>query len=202
MKGNEMIKKSLAVLLFLVVSTAAQTTPGTYPIDTNHSTVGFSVPILGGLSKVKGKFSEFTVTLIADDKDITKSTVNVVIKTASIDTGISARDNHLRTADFFDAEKYPEITFKSTRIDKKGSQLTLVGTLALHGVEKEVSMPFSVVGVNKDAAAKKMVIGYAGNLILNRRDFGINWTHKTNPDFVGDNIEIEINLITRALDLK
>ena len=91
-----------------------------YPIDNNHSTVGFSVPILGGLSQVKGKFTDFAITINNDEKDITKSSVSVVIKATSVDTGIEGRDRHLRTADFFDVEKFPEITFKSERIEKKG----------------------------------------------------------------------------------
>src|SRR6476661_2338617 len=98
-----MLKKSLLLVLAFAISIAAQVgTARQYPIDTNHSNVGFSVPIMGGLSKVKGKFTDFTVNLTNDEKDITKSSVNVVIKATSIDTGIEARDRHLRTAEFFD----------------------------------------------------------------------------------------------------
>src|SRR5262245_35875180 len=123
-----MLKKTLlGIFLFGIV--AAQTSSSRqYAIDTNHSTVGFSVSIMNGLSKVTGKFTDFAVTLNNDEKDITKSSVSVVIKTASINTGIAARDNHLRTSDFFDAEKFPEITFQSSRIEKKGKQLIAVGT--------------------------------------------------------------------------
>src|SRR5712692_9203225 len=102
-----MLKKNLvAVLLFGTISAAQVNTSRQYPIDTNHSTVGFSVSIMDGLSKVNGKFTDFAVTLTNDEKDITKSSVSVVIKTASINTGITARDNHLRSVDFFDVEKY------------------------------------------------------------------------------------------------
>lgn len=101
-----MLKKSLlAVLLFSTIIAAQVNTARQYPIDANHSTVGFSVSIMDGLSKVSGKFTDFTVALTNDEKDITKSSVNVVIKAASINTGIAARDNHLRSADFFDVEK-------------------------------------------------------------------------------------------------
>lgn len=198
-----MFLKILFAGLLLISVVGAQTpAPAPYPIDANHSTIGFNVPILNGLSKVTGKFTDFTVTLNHDQADVTKSSVNVVIKVASINTGIAARDNHLRTADFFDAEKFPEITFTSTRIDKKGKQLTLVGTLTMHGVSKEITMPFVVSGPDKDEAKKKMVIGYSSRLPLNRRDFGVNWEHPSAPGFVGDNIEIEINLITKAVDMK
>ena len=115
-----MLNNMLAVLFFSLISAAQVNIVRQYTIDTNHSTVGFSVSIMDGLSRVSGKFTDFTVTLTNDEKDITKSSVNVVIKAASINTGIPARDTHLRSADFFEVEKYPEITFQSKRIEKKG----------------------------------------------------------------------------------
>jgi len=157
---------------------------------------------MGGLSKVTGKFTDFTITLMNDENDITKSSVSVVIKAASIDTGIKDRDNDLRTANFFDVEKYPEITFQSTRIETKGKRLIAVGTFNMHGVSKEIALPFTITGIDKNPATKKMNIGYAARITLNRRDFGINWRHPAVPNFVGDNVEIEINLITRAIDVK
>jgi polyisoprenoid-binding protein YceI len=195
-----MPKLLLSLLLFTVTITAQTPTTKQYPIDNNHSNVGFSVPIMGGLSKVEGKFTDFTINLVHNESDVTKSSVDVVIKVASINTGIAARDNHLKTADFFAAEKYPEATFKSTSITRKGKQLIALGTLTMHGFSKEISLPFTVVGVNKDAATKKMNVGYSAHLTINRRDFGINWTHKTVPNFVGDNIDINIELITKAVD--
>ena len=198
-----MLKKNLlAVLLFSTISAAQVNTARQYPIDTNHSTVGFSVSIMDGLSRVNGKFTDFTVTLTNDEKDITKSSVNVVIKAASINTGIPARDTHLRSADFFDAEKYPEITFQSKRIEKKGKQLFALGTFTMHGVSKEITLPFQITGVNKNPVSKKMNLGYSAQIVINRREFGINWTHPKVPNFVGDNVEIEINLITKAVDIK
>jgi len=190
----------LSVLLFSAIGAAQVTTVKQYPIDANHSTVGFSVSIMGGLSKVIGKFTEFTVTLTNDEKDITKSSVSVVIKAASINTGIAARDNHLRSADFFDVEKYPEITFQSKHIEKKGKQLLAIGIFTMHGVSKEIALPFQITGVSKDPTSKKMNLGYSARTVLNRRDYGISWTHPKVPNFVGDNVEIEINLITKAID--
>ena len=196
-----MLKRMFALLLFASLVTAQAGSARQYPIDVNHSNVGFSVPILSGLSHVKGKFTDFTVTLNNNEKDITKSSVNVVIKAASISTGIPARDNHLRTADFFDAEKYPEITFQSTRIEKQGKQLIAVGNFTMHGVTKEIALPFTVNGTNKNATATKMNVGYSARITLNRQDFGIAWRNKADPNFVGDNVDIEIDLITRPLDV-
>jgi len=198
-----MLRKSILTILAVAINIAAQVnTPRPYPIDMNHSTVGFSVPIMGGLSKVKGKFTDFNINLTNDEKDITKSSVNVVIKATSVDTGIEGRDKHLRTADFFDVEKFPEITFQSSRIEKRGKQLIAHGTLTMHGVSKEIALPFTITGMSENAEKTKKNIGYSASIVLNRRDYAINYTHKTVPNFIGDSITVEIDLITRAIDVK
>jgi polyisoprenoid-binding protein YceI len=190
----------LCSLLLTIAVVAQVLTSRPYPIDNGHSTVGFSVPILGGLSQVKGKFTDFAITLNNDEKDITKSSVNVVIKATSVDTGIEGRDRHLRTADFFDVEKFPEITFKSDRIEKKGKQFIAHGPLTMHGVTKEIALPFTVNGTFTNPTNRKFSVGYSAKLVLNRRDFGINYSRQDSPTFVGDNITVEIELITRALE--
>lgn len=196
-----MLKKTiLLVLLFAVTVVAQVATSRPYPIDNAHSTVGFTVPILGGLSQVTGKFNDYAITLNVDEKDITKSSVSVVIKATSIDTGIERRDVHLRNADFFDVEKYPEITFKSERIEKKGKQFIAHGPLTMHGVTKQIALPFTVTGTFKNPTNNKTSVGYSAKMVLNRRDFGINYSRQDNPAFIGDNITVEIELVTRALD--
>ena len=193
----------LPVLLFATIAVAQNGgTTRPYPIDNNHSSVGFSVPILGGLSQVKGKFMDFAITINNDEKDITRSTVSVVIKATSINTGIEGRDRHLRTADFFDVEKFPEITFKSEHIEKKGKQFIAHGPLTMHGVTKEIALPFTVTGTYKNPTTNKISVGYSAKLVLNRRDYGINYAHKDIPTCVGDDITVEIELVTRALDPK
>lgn len=198
-----MLKKTtVLILLFALIVVAQVGTPKPYPIDNNHSTVGFSVPILGGLSQVKGKFTDFTITLNNDEKDTTKSSVSVVIKATSVDTGIEGRDRHLRSADFFDVEKFPEITFQSQHIEKKGKEFIAHGPLTMRGVTKEIALPFTITGTFKNPATNKMSVGYSARLVLNRRDFGINYSRQDNPTFIGDNITVEIELVTRALDVK
>jgi len=192
----------LPVLLFATLAVAQSGSTRPYPIDNNHSTVSFSVPILGGLSQVKGKFMDFAITINNDEKDITKSTVSVVIKATSINTGIEGRDRHLRTADFFDVEKFPEITFKSEHIEKKGKQYIAHGPLTMHGVTKPIALPFTVTGTFKNPTNNKISVGYSAKMVLNRRDFGINYARQDSPTFVGDNITVEIELVTRALDPK
>ncbi len=187
-----------SLLAVLIAATSFFGAVTKYETDTAHSNVGFSIPIAGGLSHVRGKFNDFTVTIIYDDKDVTKSSVNAVIKTASIDTGIERRDAHLRTADFFDAEKNPEITFKSTRVEKKGKNLIAHGTFTMRGVAKEIALPFTINGVSRDAKTGKTTLGLTARTTLNRKDFGINFSRPDNPNFLGDMVEIELNIITRA----
>jgi polyisoprenoid-binding protein YceI len=184
----------LAAALAAVPALAAVTK---YEADTAHSNVGFSIPILGGLSHVRGKFNEFTVSIVYDDRDVTKSSVAAVIKAASIDTGIERRDAHLRTADFFDAEKFPEITFKSSRVEKRGDGFVAHGTFTMHGVSKEIALPFTLNGVRK-APDGKTTLGVTARTTISRKDYGISFARPDNPDFLGDAVEIELNVVTRA----
>ena len=194
MRRTTFIAAALAVALAAVPAMPAVTK---YEADVAHSNVGFSIPILGGLSRVRGKFNEFTVSITYDDRDVTKSSVNAVIKAASIDTGIERRDAHLRNADFFDVEKFPEITFRSTRIVKRGRGFVAHGTFTMHGVSKEIELPFTINGVRKHPDGKT-AIGVTARTTINRRDYGINFARPDNPDFLGDLVEIELNVITRA----
>jgi polyisoprenoid-binding protein YceI len=196
MRRKLFVPSLLAVLLTAMPFFGAVTK---YDTDTNHSNVGFSIPIMGGLSHVRGKFTDFKVEIVYDDKDITKSSVNAVIKTASIDTGVERRDAHLRTADFFDAEKNPEITFKSSRVEKKGKNFTAYGTFTMHGVSKEIALPFTINGVTKDAKdPNKTTLGLTARTTISKKEYGLNWARPDNLNFLGDMVEIELNIITRA----
>ena len=169
-----------------------------YETDAAHPNIGFSIPVAGGLSQVRGKFTDFKVDIVYDDKDVTQSSVNAVIKTASIDTGIERRDTHLRSADFFDAEKNPEITFKSVRIEKKGKNFIAHGTFTMHGVSKEIALPFTINGVNKDEKTGKTTLGLTARTSISKKEFGMTWGRPDNPNFLGDMVEIELNIITKA----
>jgi len=193
-------RKPLAALAALVALAAALPAWGAvtrYTADTAHSNVGFAIPILGGLSHVRGKFTDFKVDIVYDDRDVSRSSVTAVIKAASIDTGIERRDAHLRNPDFFDVEKYPEITFKSTRVVKRGKGFVAHGVFQMHGVSKEIALPFTVNGVRKGADGKT-TLGATARTTISRRDYGISYSRPDNPDFLGDAVEIEINVVTRA----
>lgn len=189
------------LLIFFLLCALSNTTLTSqqkpFKIDINHSNIGFAVPIAGGLSKVRGKFSQFKMDFNYDDKDITNSSVEVKISAKSVSTGIIERDEHLRTADFFDVEKYPEIIFRSKQILKKGNNLTLIGDFTMHGVTKEISFPFTITGKKFESKEKLLILGFMANLKLNRRDFGINYSHDV-PNFIGDVVEIELFILTRA----
>jgi polyisoprenoid-binding protein YceI len=194
-----MFKKLFSISMIAVLWITAYGTMSGVPmaVDTNHSNVGFRVPIAGGLAQVTGKFSSFTVNLNFDEKDITKSTVEATIKADSISTGIAGRDTHLKTADFFDVAKYPEITFKSKKIEKKGKSYMLTGDFTMHGVTKEISFPFVMVGncYDKKAAKATLPCGFSANLKLDRRDYGITYARKDNADFIGNIIDIDLNML-------
>jgi polyisoprenoid-binding protein YceI len=195
-----MIKKFfiLPLLVLSVASASFFAATTKYETDAAHSNIGFSVPIAGGLSHVRGKFTDFNVAIVYDDKDISKSSVNAVIKATSVDTGIERRDAHLRTADFFDVEKNPEITFKSSRIEKKGKGFIAHGTFTMRGVSKEIALPFTINGVTRDEKTGKTTLGATARTTINRKDYGVSWSRADNPNFLGDMIDIELNIITRA----
>jgi polyisoprenoid-binding protein YceI len=168
---------------------------GDYNIDPAHSIIGFSIRHLE-IAWVEGRFKDFKGTIHFDDSDITRSSVEFAAKVESIDTGVEPRDKHLRTADFFDVAKYPEMTFKSTRVERKGEGgYVLHGDFTLKGVTKQVQLPFTVTGAIKDPWGNTR-FGVSAQTKINRRDFGINWgTALENGGIdVGNEVTIELQL--------
>ncbi len=166
---------------------------GAYQFDKAHSSIGFRVVHMG-LVEVPGYFRDFTGTVNYDATDIRKSTVEFSAKTTSVDTGVAARDRHLRTADFFDVEKFPEMSFKSTSVTKKGKVWMLNGDLTIRGVTKAVSFPFNIIGFYKDDKATK--IGVSAETVVNRRDFGVNYGSNlpNGVPMLSDNIKVVIQI--------
>jgi polyisoprenoid-binding protein YceI len=147
---------------------------GEYKIDPAHSVIGFSIRHYE-ISLVRGRFKDFTGTIRYDEADVSKSSVEFAAKIESIDTGVDARNAHLRTADFFDAAKYPEMTFKSTRVERKAQdQYVLHGDFTLKGVTKQISFPFTITGAIKDAQGNTR-FGVAAQTKIDRRDYSITW---------------------------
>ena len=160
-----------------------------YKIDPVHSQVGFKVRHF--VAKVSGRFAKFEGTIKVDTKDISKSSVEVSIDAASINTDNEGRDKHLRSADFFEVEKFPTITFKSTAVKEvaKG-KLEVTGTLTIRGVAKQVTFPITNAGT-REVRPGKVVGGFIdGALRINRQEFGV----KYGPGVVGDDVDIELNV--------
>lgn len=167
---------------------------GDYKIDANHSIIGFTIRH-NELTLVGGRFKDFTGSIHFDDKDVSKSSVEFNAKVDSIDTGVAGRDNHLRTADFFEVAKYPEMTFKSTMVERKGKSYVLTGDLTLKGVTKQVVLPFTITGAIKDGRGNTR-IGIAAQTKIDRRDYGITWGHAlaTGGFDVAHDVTIDLHL--------
>lgn len=167
---------------------------GAYKFDVAHSAIGFKVRHMG-LVDVPGYFREFDGTINYDPVDVTKSTVNFTAKATSVDTGNDRRDGHLRTKDFFEVETYPDITFKSTKIEKKGDDLILTGDLKIKDVTKSISFSFDIEGfINGKEGGSKM--GVTADTKINRRDYNVKYGNNL-PDGtpqLADQIEIELEI--------
>jgi polyisoprenoid-binding protein YceI len=171
---------------------------GDYRIDPAHSVIGFAVRHLE-IAWVEGRFKDFEGTIHYDDKDVTKSSVEFTAKATSIDTGVEGRDKHLRTADFFEVEKYPTLSFKSTRVERKGNDgYVLHGDLTMKGVTKPVQLPFKITGAVKDQRGNTR-FGVEAQTKLNRRDFGINFGNALAAGGFDVGNEINITLQLEAL---
>ena len=164
---------------------------GKYNFDKAHSFIGFKVKHMG-LIEVPGFFRDFTGEVNYDAKDASKSTVNFTAKTASVDTGVTARDTHLRTADFFEVEKYPEMTFKSTKVEKRGDGWNVTGDLTMKGVTKSVSIPFQISGWLPGGERSGPKMGITGETTINRRDFGVNYGNNLPSGIaaISDNVKV------------
>ena len=186
---------AISLLNIAVLAQDTATTTHALKVDRNHSTIAFNVPIMKGLSKVTGKFTDFDLSIVRKEADITKSTINATVRVASIDTGIKDRDDDLKGPAFFDATKFPTITFASRSIEKLGDHFVVHGTLTMKGVAREVDLPFNITGEADEPDGGTKLTGFHGTMNINRRDYSITWEHKGLATFVGDDVEISIDLI-------
>ena len=147
---------------------------GIYEFDKAHSFIGFKVKHMD-LIEVPGFFRDFTGKVNYDAKDVSKSTVEFTARVTSVDTGVTARDNHLRTADFFEVEKFPELTFKSTKVEKKGKAWMLTGDFTMKGVTKSITFPFEITGWLPADERSGGKMGITAETTINRRDYSVNY---------------------------
>ena len=167
----------------------------TYSIDTTHSDVSFSVRHMV-FAKVRGHFTKWTAELAFDQADPSKSSVNVSIDAASIDTREAPRDTNLKSPEFLDAEKFPKITYKSTKVERAGDKkYAVTGDLTIHGVTKPVKLEVEELGGGKDPWGNQRV-AFSAKARVDRGDFGLKWNQvlETGGVLVGEHIDIEIDV--------
>jgi len=177
-----------------VTAVAQSTKPTEWKLDPAHSAAHFSVRHLM-ISNVRGEFTKIGGSVLLNPADLTKSSVDVTIEAASLSTREPQRDEHLRSADFFDVAKYPTLTFRSKRIEKLGEEFFKVtGDLTIHGVTKEVT--FDIEGPTPSVKDPwgNVRAGITGTTKINRKDFGLVWNALTESGgvMVGDEVKINI----------
>jgi polyisoprenoid-binding protein YceI len=169
---------------------------GTYQIDTAHSTIGFAARY-AMVSKVRGTFTEFDGKAVVAE-NLADSTAAITIEVDSLSTHQEQRDAHLRSADFFDIENHPQITFVSTSVVPREDQLSVTGDLTIKGTTRTISIDFEHTGSARDAFGNERV-GFAGFVRVNRRDWGLTWNVALEAGgvMVSENVtlELEISLI-------
>ena len=191
MNSKYVLPGALAASLFVGAAVAHA---GSLKIDREHSAVTFQVRHL--FTKVDGQFREFEGTLDLDEENNTISNIAVTIQAKSVDTNVEARDKDLRSKRFFDVEKHPTLTFKSTAPAKlNGNKGKIKGTLTMHGVEKEVILDAELLGKGKDPWGN-LKYGFEATTVVNRKDFGMTWNEALEAGgvLVGDEVTVKINL--------
>lgn len=165
-----------------------------WTIDPAHTRIGFSVKHMM-VSTVRGAFQKYEATLDLHPEDFTKSSFSADIDVASIDTGNEQRDNHLRTNDFFNAQQFPKMRFKSTRIEKKGDDYVVHGDLTIRDVTKAVALDVEFGGTAKGMQGRT-IAGLTASTTVNRKDFGVNFNAllEAGGMVVSDKVKIELEV--------
>jgi polyisoprenoid-binding protein YceI len=167
----------------------------TWQIDKAHSDIFFTVRHMV-ITKVRGRFLKWEGTLVLDEQDWSKSRVEVSIDAASINTSDEKRDGHLKSADFLDAEKFPKLTFKSTKVEKaSGDKLKVTGDLTIRDVTKSVTLDVELLGKAKDPWGNNK-IAFNGKVAIQREEFGAKWNQalETGGLLVGKEVDIDLEL--------
>jgi polyisoprenoid-binding protein YceI len=184
---------AITVAASLAVAVGSAQAAETFVVDTPHSEAAFQVRHF--VTKVRGRFDDFTGTIQVDRANPTASAVELRINAATLNTAHPGRDKHLRSADFFDVEKYPEITFHSTKIVPRGQNAyDVTGIFTLHGVSKEITVPVSFLGFMGSGPNEKA--GFSADFVLNRKDYGIVWNRALDAGgtVLGDEVFISVNI--------
>ena len=165
----------------------------TYKVDPAHSSIGFAVDHMV-INTVHGRFRQFDGSIVVDPENGNAlKEASATIQAKSIDTDIAKRDDHLRSADFFDVEKFPTITFEGKQLKKEGNDQVLVGKFTMHGVTKEVSLPFKLKGPIQAMGGTRLALSV--NAKLNRKDYGLTWNKilEAGGLMVGEEVTIQVD---------
>lgn len=184
---------SLALLLPALSATAAAADPVTYKVDSDHSGVGFTIRHF--VSNVSGRFKDFDGTIKYDKANPAASSVSFTVQAKSIDTDNDDRDNHLRSPDFFDAEKFPTWTFTSTSVKAVDADtLEVTGDLTIKGVAKKLTIPVDILGSVKTPRGEKA--GFETAFKLDRKEYGIAWNRalEAGGAVLGDDVKVSISI--------
>ena len=189
------MKRVFVFVFAALMTTAALVAAEAFVVDKYHSEATFTIRHL--ITRVSGKFNEVSGSISVDRSNPTLSSVEFTIKTASIDTGVAPRDNDLRGANFFEVDKYPEITFKSTSIKPSGRKdvYDVTGTFTMHGVTKTITLPVEFLGFVKDPRGNQRA-GFTAHTTLNRKDYGITWNRvlDNGGTLLGDDVDVTVNI--------
>ena len=171
----------------------------TWNIDPAHSSVEFTVRHMM-VTTVRGSFGEFSGQINFDPDRPQDASVEAVIQAATINTGTADRDAHLRSADFFEVEKFPTITFRSTRVDAQDPmQAKVYGDLTMHGVTREVALKVSFLGQQKNPFTGMPTVGFEASVSIDREDFGLTWNQALEAGGVLVSKEVKISLDVQAV---
>ena len=188
-------KANVFAALIALASMAASAQVSTWQIDPAHSEADFSIRHMG-ISNVHGRFGNINGTLTLDEKDIEKSNVKATVDITTVDTGVAQRDQHLKSPDFFDAAKYPQMAFVSKSLTNTNGQLQLTGDLTMHGVTKTVTL--ALEGPSKEQADPygKIRRAFSGTTTIRRQDFGLIWNGnlKSGDTVLGDDVKVELDI--------
>lgn len=186
--------RNLVAALALVATALPAHASDTWTVDKAHSETLFSVRHL--VSRVTGRFNDFQGVIVTDAAKPENSSVEFTIKAASIDTNMPDRDKHLRSADFFDVETHPLISFKSSRVEPAGeNRFNVTGQLTMRGVSRELTLPVEFLGAQKDPWGNEKA-GFTLETTLNRKDYGIIWNAALDAGgfLLGDDVRVTINI--------
>ena len=182
-----------AVALALLLPSLAAAEARTYALDRSHSKVSFTIRHL--MSEVDGHFRDFDGSITYDPQAPERSTVEVTVQAASIDTNNPRRDDHLRSPDFFEAEKHPTLSFKSTSVERQSADtLAVTGDLSIRGVTKQVTIPVRITGAMPYRGGEK--VGFASDFTVDRKEYGVTWNRAVDQGGVllGDDVGIRIRV--------